>query len=211
MSILEDLSQAIIIGNKDKAVELTNRALSDNITPIQIINEGLIKGMDVVGTKFRCNEYYIPNVLISARAMKSAMAIIKPLLAEGEYKYKGKVVIGTVKGDLHDIGKNIVSMMMEGAGFQVIDLGVDVSPEKFVETIKAQSVDVLAMSALLTTTMVNMRGAVELLEKEGIRDKVKVIVGGAPLTQRFADEIKADGYAPDASSGVEKAKQLLNA
>ncbi|MBI4530211.1 MAG: corrinoid protein [Candidatus Latescibacteria bacterium] len=209
MEILSELSQAVIVGNREKAVALTTQALDAGTAPVAIINEGLIPGMGVVGEKFKCNEYYIPNVLIAARAMQAAMGLVKPLLAEGELQYKGKGVIGTVKGDLHDIGKNLVCMMMEGAGFQMKDLGVDVSPEKFASEAEAMGANLILISALLTTTMVGMRDVVSTLEARGLRGKVKVMIGGAPITQRFADEIGADGYAPDAGSAVDTAKELL--
>jgi 5-methyltetrahydrofolate--homocysteine methyltransferase len=209
MEILNELSQAVIVGNREKAVALTQTALDGGTAPVAIINEGLIPGMAVVGEKFKCNEYYIPNVLIAARAMQAALGLVKPLLAEGEIQYKGKGVIGTVKGDLHDIGKNLVCMMMEGAGFQMRDLGVDVAPERFVSEAEALGADVILLSALLTTTMVGMREVVSAVEAKGLRGKVKVMIGGAPITQRFAEEIGADGYAPDAGSAVDKAKELL--
>lgn len=209
MGNLCELSQAVIIGNRDKAVELTKKALEEGAAPSKIINDGLVPGMAVVGEKFKCNEYYIPNVLIAARAMQASMGIVKPLLAEGELHYKGKAVVGTVKGDLHDIGKNLVAMMMEGAGFQVKDLGVDVSPEKFVAEAEALGADLIMLSALLTTTMVGMKDVVSSLQSKGLHGKIKVMIGGAPITQRYADEIGADGYAPDAGSAVDKASELL--
>jgi methylmalonyl-CoA mutase cobalamin-binding domain/chain len=167
--------------------------------------------MAVVGEKFKNNEFYIPEVLVAARAMNAAMAIVKPLIVGDQLKPLGKVVIGTVRGDLHDIGKNLVMMMLEGAGFEIVDLGVDVAPEKFVEAAKANSADVVAMSALLTTTMPAMKDTIAALEENGLRDKVKVIIGGAPVTQSYADSIGADGYAPDAASAVDKVKELLAA
>lgn len=209
MGNLCELSQAVIIGNRDKAVELTKKALEEGTAPSAIINDGLVPGMAVVGEKFKCNEYYIPNVLIAARAMQASMGIVKPLLAEGELQYKGKAVVGTVKGDLHDIGKNLVAMMMEGAGFQVKDLGVDVSPDKFVAEAEALGADLIMLSALLTTTMVGMKDVVSSLQSKGLHGKIKVMIGGAPITQRYADEIGADGYAPDAGSAVDKASELL--
>ena len=208
---LNELSQAVINGNKAKAEELTRQALADGISPIQIINEALVPGMAVVGEKFKCNEYYIPEVLVAARAMNSAMAIVKPLIATGQLQPLGVVAIGTVRGDLHDIGKNLVMMMLEGAGFEIVDLGVDVAPEKFVEAVKTKSADVVAMSALLTTTMPSMKDTIAALEENGLRDRVKVIIGGAPVTQSYADSIGADGYAPDAASAVDKVKELLAA
>ncbi|MGQ9524365.1 MAG: corrinoid protein [Armatimonadota bacterium] len=208
---LNELSQAVINGNKAKAEELTRQALADGISPIQIINEALVPGMAVVGEKFKCNEYYIPEVLVAARAMNSAMAIVKPMIVAGQLQPLGVVAIGTVRGDLHDIGKNLVMMMLEGAGFEIVDLGVDVAPEKFVEAVKSKGANVVAMSALLTTTMPSMKDTIAALQENGLRDKVKVIIGGAPVTQSYADSIGADGYAPDAASAVDKVKELIAA
>jgi 5-methyltetrahydrofolate--homocysteine methyltransferase len=208
---LSELSQAVINGQKAKAEELTRKALEEGVSPVTIINEALVPGMAVVGEKFKNDEFYIPEVLVAARAMNAAMAIVKPLIVGDQLKPLGKVVIGTVRGDLHDIGKNLVMMMLEGAGFEIVDLGVDVAPEKFVEAAKANSADVVAMSALLTTTMPAMKDTIAALEENGLRDKVKVIIGGAPVTQSYADSIGADGYAPDAASAVDKVKELLAA
>lgn len=208
---LSELSQAVINGQKAKAEELTRKALEEGVSPVTIINEALVPGMAVVGEKFKNNEFYIPEVLVAARAMNAAMAIVKPLIVGDQLKPLGKVVIGTVRGDLHDIGKNLVMMMLEGAGFEIVDLGVDVAPEKFVEAAKANSADIVAMSALLTTTMPAMKDTIAALEESGLRDKVKVIIGGAPVTQSYADSIGADGYAPDAASAVDKVKELLAA
>ncbi|MGC8833433.1 MAG: corrinoid protein [Armatimonadota bacterium] len=208
---LSELSQAVINGQKAKAEELTRKALEEGVSPVTIINEALVPGMAVVGEKFKNNEFYIPEVLVAARAMNAAMAIVKPLIVGDQLKPLGKVVIGTVRGDLHDIGKNLVMMMLEGAGFEIVDLGVDVAPEKFVEAAKTNSADVVAMSALLTTTMPAMKDTIAALEESGLRDKVKVIIGGAPVTQSYADSIGADGYAPDAASAVDKVKELLAA
>ncbi len=209
MDLLRQLAEAVITGKAPQAEELTKKALEEGIDPGTVLNEGLIAGMNVVGEKFKNNEYYVPEVLIAARAMKAGMAVLRPKLAETGVKPVAKFVIGTVKGDLHDIGKNLVAMMMEGAGFEVVDLGVDVAPEKFVEVVEKEKPQVVGLSALLTTTMLNMKGVIESLEKAGKREKVKVIVGGAPVTQSFADEIGADGYAPDAATAVEKVKELL--
>ncbi|MDZ7374706.1 MAG: corrinoid protein [candidate division KSB1 bacterium] len=210
MGLLQELAEAIINGKAPIAEELTRRALEEGIEPARVLNEGLIAGMNVVGEKFRNNEFYVPEVLIAARAMKAGMAVLRPRLAETGVKPVAKFVIGTVKGDLHDIGKNLVAMMMEGAGFEVIDLGVDVAPEKFLEVVEKTQPQVVGLSALLTTTMLNMRGVIEALDRAGHRKRVKVIVGGAPVTQSFADEIGADGYAPDAASAVDKVKEMLN-
>jgi 5-methyltetrahydrofolate--homocysteine methyltransferase len=206
---LQALAQAIINGKAPEAKALTESALAEGVSPADILNQGLIAGMNVVGEKFKNNEFYVPEVLIAARAMKTAMEVLRPQLAKSGVQPVGKVAIGTVRGDLHDIGKNLVAMMLEGAGFEIKDLGVDVKPERFVEVAK-EGVDIVAMSALLTTTMPAMKDTIEALEAEGVRDKVRVMIGGAPVTQNYCDEIGADGYAPDAASAVDKAKELLN-
>ncbi|MCI0512706.1 corrinoid protein [candidate division KSB1 bacterium] len=208
MELLKELSDSIISGKAPKAEELTNQALAQGITPKDILG-GLIFGMNVVGTKFKNNEFYVPEVLIAARAMKAAMKILKPKLSETGVQPVGKVVVGTVKGDLHDIGKNLVAMMLEGAGFEVIDLGVDVTPEKFVNAAKEKSAGAIGMSALLTTTMLNMKETVKYIEQSNLRGQLKVMIGGAPVTQHYANEIGADGYAPDAASAVSELKRLL--
>ena len=209
MADLKGLAEAIINGDAAKATELTQGAIDEKVNPKEIIDEGLIAGMSVVGGKFKNNEFYVPEVLIAARAMNQSMTLLKPLLLEAGIEPTGKVAIGTVKGDLHDIGKNLVSMMLQGAGYEISDLGVDVAPEKFVEAIKEVEPQVIALSALLTTTMPSMGDTVKALEAAGIRDKVKVMIGGAPVTQNYADEIGADGYAPDAASAVDMAKELI--
>ncbi|HID06704.1 MAG TPA: cobalamin-binding protein [Armatimonadetes bacterium] len=210
MAELKELADAVISGNKDKAEELTRKALDEGVDAAQILSEGLIAGMQVVGEKFKNNEFYIPEVLVAARAMKSAMEILRPILAGREdIKPLATVVIGTVRGDLHDIGKNLVAMMLEGAGFQVVDLGVDTPPEKFIDAVKEHNAKIIAMSALLTTTMPAMKDTIEALKQAGIRDQVVVMIGGAPVTQEYADSIGADGYAPDAATAVDKAKELL--
>jgi 5-methyltetrahydrofolate--homocysteine methyltransferase len=206
MATLDDLKQAIISGNREKAKELTGKALGEGIAARTIVVDGIAAAMQVVGEKFRANEFFVPELLIAQRAMKQALS----MMSGESVDHIGTVVIGTVKGDLHDIGKNLVAAMLEGAGFKVVDLGVDVSPEKFVEAAKAESANLIAMSALLTTTMGSMKETVASLQSQGLKGKVKVIVGGAPLTQSYADEIKADGYAPDAASAVDKAKALLS-
>ena len=206
---LQALSEAVIAGSAPRAKELAEQALAEGIKPMRIINEGLLPGMAVVGDRFKRNEYYIPEVLLSARAMKTTLALVQPLLGANDYEPVGTVVVGTVKGDLHDIGKNLVSMMLEGAGFKVVDLGVDVSAEKFVAAAQEHQAQIVGLSALLTTTMVNMRSTIDALSAAGMRDSVKVMVGGAPVTQRWADEIGADGFAPDAASGVDVAMALL--
>jgi len=208
---LHEISEALIVGNAKKVRELVDQALKEGVSPKEILDNALVPGMNVVGEKFKNNEYYVPEVLIAARAMHAGMDLIKPLLTQTGASYLGKVAIGTVRGDLHDIGKNLVAMMLEGSGFQIIDLGVDVPPEKFVEVAKNEGVNIVAMSALLTTTMLAMKDTISALKEAGIREKVKVMIGGAPVTQRYADEIGADGYAPDAATAVEKAKELLKA
>ncbi|NLO06729.1 MAG: cobalamin-binding protein [candidate division WS1 bacterium] len=209
MADLQALANAVIGGERENALRLTEEAIDEGVKPSVIINDGLIAGMSVVGEKFKNNEFYVPEVLIAARAMQTAMERVKPLLAEGEMTSRGKVVIGTVKGDLHDIGKNLVAMMLEGGGFDVIDLEVDVSPEQFVSTAAESGAHCIALSALLTTTMPSMKDTVDALVEAGLKGQVKVIIGGAPVTQSYADEIGADGYAPDAASAVDKVTQLL--
>ena len=205
---LSALAENLIRGEAEEVKELTQKALDEGISPGEILNEGLIKGMSVVGEKFKNNEFYVPEVLIAARAMHAGMDILKPALASSGVQPVGIVILGTVKGDLHDIGKNLVAMMLEGAGFEVNDLGIDVPPEKFVEAVK-EGGDVVAMSALLTTTMTAMKTTLEALEEAGVKDKVKTLIGGAPVTQNYADEIGADGYARDAASAADKAKELI--
>lgn len=207
---LNDISEALQRGKADKVSELVKQALNENITPKEILEEGLIRGMSIIGEKFKKNEVYVPEVLIAARAMHAGMDILQPKLTETGVKNIGKVVMGTVQGDLHDIGKNLVEMMLEGAGFEVIDLGTDVSEEKFVEAVKEHQPNIIGMSALLTTTMVNMVDVIKALDVAGLRDKVKIMVGGAPINQNYAHQIGADGYSPDAASAVEKAKTFLN-
>jgi 5-methyltetrahydrofolate--homocysteine methyltransferase len=205
---MQALAQAIINGKAPDAKSLTEAALAEGLGPGEILNNGLVAGMNVVGTKFKNNEFYVPEVLIAARAMKMAMEVLRPQLVSSGVEPKGKVAIGTVRGDLHDIGKNLVAMMLEGAGFEIMDLGVDVKPEQFVEAVKAGA-DVVALSALLTTTMPAMKETIEALKTGGVREKACVMIGGAPVTQNYCDEIAADGYAPDAASAVDTAKQLL--
>jgi 5-methyltetrahydrofolate--homocysteine methyltransferase len=206
---LKQIYEYTVTGNAPKVKELTQQAVNEGAAPSEIITKYLIPAMAEVGDRFERNEYYVPELLIAARAMQGGLAILKPLLADADLKSAGTVVIGTVKGDLHDIGKNLVSMMLQGAGFDIVDLGVDVSPEKFIEGIKKSQAQAIALSALLTTTMPSMKTTIEALKAAGLRDKVKVVIGGAPVTQRYADEIGADGYAPDANSAVRKTKELL--
>ena len=206
---LKEIADNLIKGKAPEVKELVQRAIDAGEDVEKVLNEGLVAGMSVVGAKFKANEFYIPEVLIAARAMKAGMGILRPILAEKNIKGIGTVVLGTVRGDLHDIGKNLVAMMLEGAGFEIIDLGVDVSPEKFIETAKEKKADLVGLSALLTTTMPSMKDVVKAVGDSGLKDKVKVMIGGAPLTQSYADEIGADGYAPDAASAVDEIKQLL--
>ncbi len=207
MANLKALADAVIKGDQSTAVEITKAALEDGTPPKSVLNEGLIAGMDVVGASFKKNEVYIPEVLIAARAMKMAMEILEPELVKAGVKPIGKFLIGTVQGDLHDIGKNLVAMMLKGAGFEVIDLGVDVGPDKFVEQVKTQGVHVVGMSALLTTTMPGMEKTIKALKEAGV--SAKIMIGGAPVTQGYADKIGADGYAADAASAVDMVKSLV--
>jgi 5-methyltetrahydrofolate--homocysteine methyltransferase len=208
MADFQAIADALIKGQAPKVKELVQSAIAEGVAPSEILSKGLIAGMSVIGEKFKKNEVYVPEVLIAARAMHAGMDQLKPLLAESGVEPKGVFAIGTVKGDLHDIGKNLVMMMMEGAGYQVMDLGVDVAPEKFVKAIN-DGAQIIGMSALLTTTMPSMRTTIEAVKAAGLREKVKIMVGGAPLTQNYADEIGADGYAPDAASAVDTANQLI--
>jgi 5-methyltetrahydrofolate--homocysteine methyltransferase len=209
MADLQALAEAVIAGNRDETAKLTQAAVDSGVSPADIANEGLIAGMSVIGARFKANEVYVPEVLIAARAMHAGMDIIKPLLADTGVEPRGRVLIGTVKGDLHDIGKNLVAMMLEGGGYEVVDLDVDVAPEAFVEQVREEKPHVVALSALLTTTMPSMKDTIEALVEAGIRSDVKVMIGGAPVTQEYADEIGADGYAPDAASAVDLANELV--
>jgi 5-methyltetrahydrofolate--homocysteine methyltransferase len=207
MADLKALAEAIIRGDQNTAVEITRAALDEGTAAESVLKKGLIAGMDVIGDRFKNNEVYIPEVLIAARAMKSAMEILEPELVKAGVKPIGKFLVGTTQGDLHDIGKNLVAMMLKGAGFEVIDLGVDISPEKFVEQAKATGIQLVGMSALLTTTMPAMEKTIRALKGAGV--SAKVMVGGAPVTQGYADKIGADGYAADAASAVDVAKNLV--
>lgn len=209
MAKYQDLADAIIAGDNVKSKEITQKLVDSGVKAGDILNEGLVPGMDVVGVKFKANEMYIPEVLIAARAMHAAMDIIKPLLAEAGTVMKGTIVIGTVQGDLHDIGKNLVGMMLEGGGYTVVDVGVDVPGDKFIEEVKKSAAKVVGLSALLTTTMPSMKEVISALKADAATKDVKVMVGGAPLTQEYADSIGASGYAPDASSAVDLAKKLI--
>lgn len=206
--ILSTISTMVIEGNFVDMVDKTNAALEEGLGSGEILNNGLMPGMDHVGVEFKAGNMFVPEVLRSAKAMQESMDILRPLLAETGVETAGKIVIGTVKGDLHDIGKNLVGMMCEGAGFEIIDLGKDVEPEAFVEAVKEHKPNILGMSALLTTTMRSMERIIKSLEEAGVRDTVKIIIGGAPVTQDFADKINADGYAANAASATDIAKQL---
>lgn len=209
MSVLEELKENVIAGNEKKVEENTQKALDGEVDVEDILNKGFIPGMEVVGQKFQEHEIYVPEMLISAKAMKAGMKILEPLLVESGIEPIGKVVIGTVKGDLHDIGKNLVGMMLEGAGFEVIDAGVDVTAQKFVNLIKEHQAGILGLSALLTTTMVEIKKVIDTFKEKGIRGSVKIIIGGAPVTEDYAREAGADGYASDAASAVGIAKQMI--
>jgi 5-methyltetrahydrofolate--homocysteine methyltransferase len=211
MEVLQQISESLQRGEDQKVAELTQQAIDAGLTAGQILNDGLLAAMDVVGERFGANEIFLPEVLLSARAMNAGMDLIKPMLVADDVPSLGKVVIGTVKGDLHDIGKNLVGIMLRGAGFEVIDLGADVSPESFVETAEAEGASVVGLSALLTTTMSGMKDVIELIKSKGLDGKVKVIIGGAPLSQAFADDIGADGYGYDASNAVDIVKSFAGA
>jgi len=206
---LGEVAEKLIAGKADEVRSLVKEALDEGQDVSKILNEGLVAGMSVVGKKFKKNEFYVPEVLIAARAMKAGMQLLNPILLEKNIKGVGTMVLGTVRGDLHDIGKNLVGMMLEGAGFEVIDLGVDVPSEKFIQAAKENNASLVGLSALLTTTMLAMKDVTQAVEKEGLKGKVRVMIGGAPITQDYADEIGADGYAPDAASAVDTAKELL--
>lgn len=204
-----EMATALINGKASLVKELTQKALDSGETPQDVLNNGLVAGMNVVGVKFKNDEFYVPEVLIAARAMKAAMEVLRPKLAETGIEPIAKGAIGTVKGDLHDIGKNLVAMMLEGAGFEILDLGEDVSPERFVKAVKESGAKLILLSALLTTTMPAMKDVIKAMEDAGVRDQVTIMVGGAPVTQNYANEIGADGYSLDASDAVHKAKELL--
>jgi corrinoid protein of di/trimethylamine methyltransferase len=209
MAEFEKLYEAVLCGDKDATLEATRELLDAGADPRSLIDDAMIPAMREAGRRFEEEEYFVPELLLSARAMKGALERIRPLLADRDAGGRGRIVIGTVKGDLHDIGKNLVSSMLEGAGFEVIDLGTDVPPERFVEAVKDQDADLVGLSALLTVTMPAMKTTVDLLEKEGLRERVKVLVGGAPLSAEYAEQIRADAYADNASAAVRMAQQLV--
>lgn len=208
---IESIYKSILDGDQHLAAEKVTEALNTGMSPDLILKDGLVAAMGEVGRLFEIGEFFVPEMLISARAMQSALALLKPLLAVSGSKATGRVAIGTVQGDLHDIGKNLVGMMLEGAGFEIVDLGTDVRPEVFVGVVESKHVDIIALSALLTTTMPNMQATIEALKAAGLRDKVKVIIGGAPVTETYAQQIGADGYAPDASAASRLAIKLMKA
>lgn len=208
--ILEKIAKRLYEGEEEEVAELVQEALDRGLTPQQILSDGLIAGMDEVGRDFKAGDLFVPEVLIAARAMHAGMGVLRPLLAESDTPSVGKYIIGTVRGDLHDIGKNLVKMMLEGAGFEVVDLGTDVGPEAFVTAVREHQPRLVGMSALLTTTMVNMGATIEALVEAGVRARVKIMIGGAPVTSAFAEQIGADAYAPDAASAVEVARSLVS-
>lgn len=208
MAELNKLYTAILEGDQKTAVAVTRAALEEGVAPMELITAGMIPAMDEVGRRFECEDYFVPELLLSARAMKGSMELLRPLLVAGGIEPTGRVAIGTVKGDLHDIGKNLVASMLEGGGFEVVDLGADVSPEKFIDAVQNKGVQIVALSALLTVTMPSMKKTIDALKDAGVRDKVKVMVGGAPVTPQFATEIGADGYSENASAAVALARQL---
>lgn len=209
MSILERIAEELEIGEEEEVAKLTQNAINNGIPAREILNGGLLKGMDVVGVKFKSHEMFLPEVLMAAKAMHAGMALLKPLLIEDGADGRGKIVLGTVEGDLHDIGKNLVGIMLKGAGYEVVDLGFDVPPEKFVETAKRESSSVIGMSALLTTTMPAMKRVIGLLKEQDLQGKIKTVVGGAPVSQAYADEIGADAYAYDGANAVVCINKLL--
>ncbi len=209
MAELSQLYDAILNGNAKASVAVTKEALAENADPMELVSKYMIPAMDEAGRRFECEEYFVPELLLAARAMKGSLELIRPMLAARGAQPTGRVVIGTVKGDLHDIGKNLVSSMLEGGGFEVIDLGADVSPEKFVDAIRTNNANLVCLSALLTVTMPSMKTTIEALKQAGIREKVKVMIGGAPVTQQYADEIGADAYGDSATAAVSFARKLV--
>ena len=209
MTDLNVLAEVLFQGDILQVKEMTQKALNEKIAPQEILDQGLIKGMEIVGRKFKTNEIFLPEVLLASQAMYAGMGILQPELTKSGIKATGKVLIGTIKGDLHDIGKNLVAMMLKGGGFEIIDLGIDVSPEKFLKNIIEHQPEIVGISSLLTTTMMGMKEVIDILEIKGVRNRVKVIVGGVSVSNGFAEEIGADGYAPDAASAVDVAKELI--
>jgi len=209
MEMLTDIAQNLIAGNDEKVADLVGQAIEAEVPTVEILDHGLIAGMNVVGGRFRNHEMFLPEVLLSARAMTAGVALLKPLLIAEEVPSRGKVVLGSVEGDLHDIGKNLVGIMLEGAGFEVVDLGTDVPAERFIDAAIAENASIIGLSSLLTTTMALMKGVVDLVEEKGLSGQLKVIVGGAPLSEEFARSIGAQGYAYDAANAVEKVLALV--
>jgi corrinoid protein of di/trimethylamine methyltransferase len=209
MPDLKQLYDSVVSGDAKATQAITQQALADGVDPLKLVNEYMVPAMDEVGRRFEANEYFVPELLISARAMKAALELIRPLLTARGDQPLGRVAIGTVKGDLHDIGKNLVGSLLEGGGFEVIDLGVNVTPEKFIATVNEKHANIIAMSALLTTTMPAMKTTIDALKQAGVRDKVKVLIGGAPITQKYAEEIGADGYSENAVGAVALAKKAV--
>ena len=207
--IIQSISEFLQQGRAKEVQNLVSQALAEGISPNQILTDGLLHGMSIIGEKFKVNEVYVPEVLIASRAMNAGMEVLKPYLVDEDVKPLGKVVLGTVQGDLHDIGKNLVKIMLQGAGFTVIDLGIDVPAEKFVEAIKNEQPQIVAMSALLTTTMTQMETVIAAIKRENLRDAVYIMVGGAPVTTQFAEKIGADAYAPDAATAASVAKEKM--
>jgi len=210
MSVLSKMTSCVIEGNLNDIKDLTDQALAEGISAKEVLDQGLMPGMDHVGVEFKAGNMFVPEVLRSAKTMSAAMEILKPILSASGVKMVGKVILGTVKGDLHDIGKNLVGMMCEGAGFEVVDLGKDIAPEAFVDAVKEHNPDIVGMSALLTTTMRTMESTIKALEEAGLRGKVKIMVGGAPVTKDFADTIGADGYASNAAAAAEMATKFVS-
>ena len=211
MSDLNGLAQMVIKGDYAGAKSLTQQLIDHGVDPLEIISQGLMAGMNVVGVRFKSGEMFVPEVMMSAKAMSTGIELVKPLIADKDMPSAGKVLIGTVKGDLHDIGKKLVVMMLESAGFEVIDLGVDIEPAAFVKAVREHKPQVIGMSALLTTTMLSMKDTIDILKEEGLRDTVKIMIGGAPISHEFATQIGADGYAPDAAAATELCLSLLSA
>jgi 5-methyltetrahydrofolate--homocysteine methyltransferase len=207
--VLKLIMEKLYHGEDEAVAELTQRALDEGLTPAEVLGGGLLAGMDRVGVDFRDGDLFVPEVLIAARAMHAGMNILRPLLTDSGVPSFGKIIMGTVEGDLHDIGKNLVAMMLEGGGFEIADLGADIPPDKFVDAVRREQPDLIGMSALLTTTMPAIKRTIDALSDAGLRDKVKIMIGGAPVTRAWAEEIGADGYAPDAASAVDLARSLL--
>ena len=208
MADLKKLHDAVLNGDSKTAVAVTKEALAEGMEPLKLVTEAMVPAMDEVGRRFECEEYFVPELLLSARAMKGALELLRPLLAAKGVKPTGKVAIGTVQGDLHDIGKNLVASLLEGGGFEVIDLGTDVAPEKFIQAVKESGADIVCLSALLTVTMPSMKKTIDALKAAGVRDRVKVLIGGAPVTQQYAEEIGADGYGENANTAVSLARRM---